>query len=710
MKDSDILDALQSIDPGDLAYEDWVRVGMALKESGYGFDVWDSWSRSDSRYKAAEMPAKWASFNGSGYGGSPVTAGTIVQWARDRGWSPSMPYEDRAYGWDEPIDLETSAPFVDIGWLESETIAEPTRWDPVSELSRYLEILFMRDDYVGFCMTSFQDDEGMWKPTGGVYSRTAGDLLDRLAKCRGDIGKAFGDYNPEAGAWVRFNPLDGTGQKNANVTEYRYALVECDNVEKEKQLPLYKQLNLPIAVVVDSGNKSVHAIVHIDAGSEIEYKRRVDYLYKTLSENGVKVDTNNKNASRLSRLPGVMRAGRKQFIIEESSGPDSYEEWREWLEAEADDLPDIEAAEVGTEVQQPPYVIDQLLRKRKKMMLSGPSKAGKSMALIQLAMAVATGGEWLGFRCIKGKALYVNLELTKEDRADRMNAIGYAYGYSNIGENCKVLDLRGQQKLTLDKIDRKLSRFIKRGEYDLLIFDPVYKVFHGNESDSKDVGEFVCQLDAISEKFDVAVVYCHHHSKGIQGGKSAMDRASGSGVWARDADVILDMLQLQMKDGLNGTFAGYSIDATAWRVESVVRDRAPLESFDVFYDYPIHAIDADGVLADCKPFAAAGTGRPTPEQLTEARQKKAESNADMAKLQYERIRDGYPYGRVPLVDISVAMIEGSSKESGPSPQTIAGYFAKDDRFVLSKKLDSVSNNKDGNGQYTDKTTVARLAE
>ena len=41
-----------------------------------------------------------------------------------------------------------------------------------------------------------------------------------------DIGATIGDWKPQAGAWIRFNPVDGAGVRNENVTRFRYALVE----------------------------------------------------------------------------------------------------------------------------------------------------------------------------------------------------------------------------------------------------------------------------------------------------------------------------------------------------------------------------------------------------------------------------------------------------------------------------------------------------
>ena len=49
--------------------------------------------------------------------------------------------------------------------------------------------------------------------TKGKLGRTAGQLIEQLNTCKGDIGAVLGDYNPEAGAWIRFNPLDGTAVK-----------------------------------------------------------------------------------------------------------------------------------------------------------------------------------------------------------------------------------------------------------------------------------------------------------------------------------------------------------------------------------------------------------------------------------------------------------------------------------------------------------------
>ena len=46
------------------------------------------------------------------------------------------------------------------------------------------------------------------------------------------------------------------------------------------------------------------------------------------------------------------------------------------------------------------------------MLLAGPSKAGKSFALIEMTIAIAEGKSWFGWRCAQGRVLYVNLGWT----------------------------------------------------------------------------------------------------------------------------------------------------------------------------------------------------------------------------------------------------------------------------------------------------------
>ena len=615
-KGYDIIKLLDYIDPGSCSYDEWVSVGMALKEGGYSAAEWDKWSRRDSpRYHPGECFKKWDTFNGTS---NPIGVGTIVQMAKENGFSPD--FGGNELSWDAVIGPHDDLVVVKTDWIETSEISEPgENWKPEKDLIEYLETLFDSNDYVGYVTDTWERD-GKYLPTKGNYDRTAGQLIQELSKCKGDVGKVIGDYKQEAGAWIRFNPLDGKGVKNDNVLDFRYALVESDDMELGKQLAIIKELELPVAACVFSGKKSIHAVIKVEAGTYEEYRKRVEFLYTVCTKNGLKVDTQNKNPSRLSRMPGVIRNGHKQYLIRTNFGQENWNAWREWIEAANDELPDTESLQEVwkemPELAQP--LIDGVLRQGHKMLIAGPSKAGKSFALIELTIAIAEGLKWLGWRqCAQGKVLYINLEL---DRASCLHRFADVYETMDIEaqhlENIDIWNLRGAS-CPMDKLAPKLiRRAIKKG-YLAIIIDPIYKVITGDENSADQMARFCNYFDRVCRELGAAVIYCHHHSKGYQGSKKSMDRASGSGVFARDPDALLDMVELESVD------KDLSAGRTAWRIDGTLREFARFEPVNLWFNYPVHYIDSTGELAKLQPEAELA---PWQKGLKNRKSKEAKAN------------------------------------------------------------------------------------
>lgn len=660
MQQSNLKEALTYIDPSVLSYSEWCAVGMALKQEGYSVSDWNSWSRRDpERYHSGECERKWDSFQGNAM---PITGATILKMAMDSGYTPA----GRGYvlGWEDEIGPGQENLIVpDPGWVEGKEVVEPSSWDPAKQLITYLETLFESTENVGYVTQCWENNEGKYVPTKGCWDRTAGQLIEELSRCKGDIGAVLGDYRPEVGAWIRFNPLDGQGIRNANVTDFRYALVESDSMDLDRQNALIRELDLPVACLVYSGKKSLHAIVRIEAANYEEYRKRVDYLYRICQKNGMEIDRQNKNPSRLSRMPGVMRNGHKQFLMDVNIGKKSWAEWQEWIEGIDDNLPDSEnmAQLWGNLPDLSPPLIQGVLRQGHKMLLAGPSKAGKSYALIELCCAIAEGKSWLGFRCALGKTLYVNLELDRASCLHRFQDVYTALGWEPRHlENIDIWNLRGNS-LPMDKLAPKLIRRAFKRRYLAVVIDPIYKVITGDENSADQMAHFCNQFDKICTELGCAVIYCHHHSKGLQGGKRSMDRASGSGVFARDPDAMLDLIELDMTDSLKKQEENkaactcalsilqrdcpdcmdeisqddqcseknlleaarrllsakqykdmlHQIEAakktaqakTAWRIEGTLREFPKFAPLNLWFDYPVHKLDQTGALNDIQPEA-----------------------------------------------------------------------------------------------------------
>lgn len=654
-----LTDMLQYINPAGCSYQEWINIGAALKHEGIPCSIWDDWSKADHRYKSGECYRKWASFNRDS--GDVVTGGTIYDMAKRGGWTPKTG-TDKALSWDDEIGTDKG--HIDPGWVESEDFAEPKDWEPVNDLIRYLDALYHDEDHVGYVTESFRRDDGRYAPGGkGVFSRTKRDIVHALKTCGGDIGRALGDADPQAGAWIRFNPLDGYGIKNDNVSDYRFALIESDQMELGQQVAMIKQLELPVAAMVYSGGKSVHAIIRINANDYDDYRKRVNFLYDFCKKNGMAVDTQNKNPSRLSRMPGFMRGNHKQFLIGTSFGKESWDEWKAWADEAGDDLPDMQQLSAVWDNMPPlsPELISGVLRQGHKMLISGPSKAGKSFLLTELCIAIAEGKEWIGMQCAQGKVLYVNLEIDEATIFRRFREVYDALGLQpDHIANIDVWNLRGHS-VPMDKLAPILIHRCEEKGYMAVVIDPIYKVITGDENSASEMAYFCNQFDRICVGLHCAVIYSHHHAKGLQGTKRTMDRASGSGVFARDPDALLDMSELEMdkacrakyrsekycaaaedfmdahgirwrKDRLasdilpgdrakideiiNRCVPEDMIDSlyeatsraenkadsvTAFRIDGVLREFAPFaHPIDVFFEHPIHVLDTTNIMADVK--------------------------------------------------------------------------------------------------------------
>ena len=735
-KGYDLREVLAYLEPAELDYQQWINVGMALEHEGYPADTWEAWSRRDpGRYHPGECLRKWRSFHGSPH--APVTGGTIVQYAREQGWTP--PY-DPGHELDWNDTLQAEGVVVDKNWVEGQEIREPASWDPAGELIRYLETLFEAGENVGYVVKSWKKDE-KWLPANkGSYDRTAGQLIEELAKSGGDLGSVLGDYNPESGAWIRFNPVDGEGARDANVTDYRYALVESDGMDIEKQHAIIRELELPVACLVYSGGKSLHAIVRVDAPDYGEYRKRVDYLYEVCRKNGLEIDQNNRNPSRLSRMPGVVRGDKKQFLVDTNIGKSGWTEWKEWIESVSDDLPDPEnLLEVWDHMPDlAPALIDGVLRQGHKMLIAGPSKAGKSFLQIELCIAIAEGRDWLSWPCAKGRVLYVNLELDPASCLHRFRDVYRALGWrpENLG-NLDIWNLRGKSK-PMDKLAPMLIRRAAKRDYIAVVIDPIYKVITGDENSADQMANFCNQFDRVCTDLGVAVIYCHHHSKGAQGNKKSMDRASGSGVFARDPDALLDLIELEVPEELlkqeenkavcaackmyldahfkweddlsqddllsssqmmaycenkldSGQFGKLlelvsrakekAAQKSAWRLEGTLREFPKFPPVNVWFDYPVHRMDEVGVLGDIEPEADLPPWKKGSERI----KKNAKSRKEDRKRALEEAIEESNFGELPTVKDVAEYLGISERTARDRIKEHGGYRYEDGKICKTKK-------------------------
>ncbi len=234
-----------------------------------------------------------------------------------------------------------------------------------------------------------------------------------------------------------------------------------------------------------------------------------------------------------------------------------------------------------------PPLIDGVLRQGHKMILSGPSKAGKSFALMELAIAIAEGMAWFGNGCTQGKVLYINMEIDRRSCIHRFKKIYEAsskFMEARHPDNREIRSLRGHSRPLNEMVEQIIQT--AKHKYIAIILDPLYKLMTGDENSNSDVGKMVENFDRITEETGASVIYAHHFAKGSSGDKDVIDRAAGAGTFARDPDAIVTLSQIYLDDDVNKLHTG-------WRVEYILREYPNKEPYNVWFNYPLHEYDPD---------------------------------------------------------------------------------------------------------------------
>lgn len=165
----------------------------------------------------------------------------------------------------------------------------------LTQTIEYLNALFCRDEYV--CV-SVKDD---FKTTASVR------VCEYIDDSRDDF----------SGEFICINPLVHKGTRSdSNVASFRSFLVEFDKGTKEEQLDTIHSSGLPYTTLVDSANKSLHAVIRLtEPLSDLKEYRAISRpltKFSTLSDAAV------SNPSRFSRLAGVQRrsTGKLQNLLD----------------------------------------------------------------------------------------------------------------------------------------------------------------------------------------------------------------------------------------------------------------------------------------------------------------------------------------------------------------------------------------------------------
>jgi RecA-family ATPase len=393
---------------------------------------------------------------------------------------------------------------------------------PVPEVERIttetlLLSAFKPDEVVCITNDAGQDEDGRWFPASKGTFQTVRWWLDRYFGPNPDDRDLF-RAKPQ-GAYIRINPLkpeDYSGRDDS-VAIFRHVLVEFDTRPKEEQYAIFKQSNLPIAAVIDSGGKSLHAWVRVDAKDFDEWKVRRQQVFDYLAD--YEPDEMTKNPSRWSRLGGVFRGENEQRIVALSIGTESWDAWLSYLESsEVPDEVSIEQLEQYDIENDPTTVLgNRWLCQGGSLCVIGQSGIGKSSFLMQMAIMLAIGRPFFGVEVKRPyKCIVMQAENDTGDLAEAFRGITGSMALTD--EERKLLRTnikfyRETVKVGLEFV-KQARKLIVHHKADFFFADPLLSFAGGDISNQAYASQFLRNwITPVLMETNVVWVFLHHTGK-----------------------------------------------------------------------------------------------------------------------------------------------------------------------------------------------------
>lgn len=385
-----------------------------------------------------------------------------------------------------------------------------------------------------FIFAAFGEDEQVQIETPAALSedgkgRPAGKGIVKTAKEWNDIHE-YEElmHGGPAGAFVRINPVSDADGKDSSVSAYRHVLLEWDTGTKAEQLARIKRSNLPVTAIVDSGGKSVHAWVRVDAKDRAEYDARVSAVYELFSD--CPPDKQNKNPSRFTRLPGAMRGEHKQHLIDVNQGLPNWEAWTTWKgqqdnalveQQEGTEVFDLEAMDAFDPKADPTVLVgrDRWLCKGYAIQIVGFAGTGKSTLCMQMCTSWALGRDLFGLKPVRPlRILLINSENDFGDMAEMWAGSTRDFSLGDKARLKEQLTIVRNTKARGAAFVEVLESLINRHKPDIVVVDPLLAFVDFEIADQALTTAFLRgQILPLLQRTGVALVYYHHTNKPVTG-------------------------------------------------------------------------------------------------------------------------------------------------------------------------------------------------
>jgi hypothetical protein len=181
------------------------------------------------------------------------------------------------------------------------------------------------------------------------------------------------------------------------------------------------------------------------------------------------------------------------------------------------------------------YLIDPLWPEDAYGVIAARDKAGKTWAVLDLAVSTVTGGQWMNrFPCRQGRVVVYCGEGGERNIVRRVRAVAEHKGVNEglLGGQLFVSE-RAPRFKDSDALDRLREELVLR-QPALVVVDPLYLAAAGGRgSDLYAMGELLVAAQEACQDNGAALALTHHWRKGREGAGAQRMTGVGPGAWGR---------------------------------------------------------------------------------------------------------------------------------------------------------------------------------
>ena len=189
------------------------------------------------------------------------------------------------------------------------------------------------------------------------------------------------------------------------------------------------------------------------------------------------------------------------------------------------------ADEVLKQVDNPDWLIRDVVEKESLMCIFGKPKSGKSFIAIAMAAAIAKGENFYGNESFSKPVMYVCGE---GQRGVKRRLAAWQQGMFDLTGVPLYLSDRAVRVNDADDfkmLEEEIEALTQQvGEIGMIVIDTFQRNFVGNENSAEDVGNFINKLDGLISHYKCCVCLVHHTGHGNS------DRGRGSSVMGASLD------------------------------------------------------------------------------------------------------------------------------------------------------------------------------